>query len=583
MTSQGTSSRRNMYFASVILLISIFHQLTATSSISPVDVNIANPFNGQGIDQPIRHPKKWRRNSSKPSSQEEYSKSETLPTRENSRPSSHSTKFVAECLMPTIFGKFKARSYVYSSSFQNLEPIVMICGDIQKDDVIVRVHDQCFTGEVFGSLRCDCRQQLHESLKLIRRDGGIVIYLQQEGRGIGISNKIAAYSLQDGGLDTVDANLHLGFRDEMREYLAVPDILKDLGIQSIKLVTNNPFKIEQLTNLGVHITNRIPLEIPSNKYNSGYLRSKRDRMNHFLAAGFPLAEDPSVHVDDVITEECVSESIFEVDSECVDDAVFAATGTFASTERPGTNVGYGGYTSQMDVLDKASSIASKAAQSEVTFTENKGYAFGKESVEAALEAIRRGQLIIVVDDANRENEGDLIMAAELATPETIGFMVRYSSGVLCVSLESDRLNELKLPPMVVNNEDPKQTAYTVSVDCKHNTTTGISAFDRATTFRALADPKSVPDDFQRPGHVFPLRYKPGGVLKRAGHTEASLDFARLAGLQPAGVLAEVVNDDGSLRQLEDLKVMAETHGLVLTSVQDLIAYRHEIEQTEQQK
>jgi len=167
------------------------------------------------------------------------------------------------------------------------------------------------------------------------------------------------------------------------------------------------------------------------------------------------------------------------------------------------------------------------------------------------------------------------MAAELATPETIGFFVRYTSGVVCVALESDRLDELALPPMVINNEDPKQTAYTVSVDVKHGTTTGISASDRAKTFRALADPSTIPSDLQRPGHCFPLRYKKGGVLVRAGHTEASVDLCRLAGLKPVGVLAEVVNDDGSIMLLPNLKIMAAQFGLVLTSVQDLIAYRRE--------
>ena len=187
--------------------------------------------------------------------------------------------------------------------------------------------------------------------------------------------------------------------------------------------------------------------------------------------------------------------------------------------------------------------------------------------------------MLVTDDEDRENEGDLIMAAEKATPETIGFIVRYSSGVLCVSVENDRLEELNIPPMVVNNEDPKQTAYTVSVDYKHGITTGISSADRAAAFRGLADPNSVASDFQRPGHVFPLRYRPGGVIVRGGHTEASLDLTRLAGLQPAGVLAEVVNDDGSLMRLPDLKKMAVEHGLVITSVQDIIAYRLETEAT----
>ena len=156
----------------------------------------------------------------------------------------HATTFVAECDMPTAQGLFKMRSYTYSSPRRKLEPIVMVSGDVKGgENVVVRVHDACFTSEVFGSLRCDCREQLQASLKLVQQQGGVVIYLQQEGRGIGIANKVAAYSLQDQGMDTVDANLHLGFEEEMREYHAVPDILRDLGVQSIKLVTNNPFKV----------------------------------------------------------------------------------------------------------------------------------------------------------------------------------------------------------------------------------------------------------------------------------------------------------------------------------------------------
>lgn len=143
----------------------------------------------------------------------------------------HLTKFIAECALPTKIGSFRMRSYVYTSDIQNLEPVVLIHGDIAgKQDVLVRIHDQCFTSEVLGSLRCDCREQLEKSMGLIREQGGVLIYLQQEGRGIGLANKIASYALQDGGMDTVDANLHLGFKDEQREYTVVPDILKDINV-----------------------------------------------------------------------------------------------------------------------------------------------------------------------------------------------------------------------------------------------------------------------------------------------------------------------------------------------------------------
>jgi len=195
--------------------------------------------------------------------------------------------------------------------------------------------------------------------------------------------------------------------------------------------------------------------------------------------------------------------------------------------------------------------------------------FGPKSVVAAIEQIKAGKIIVVTDDEDRENEGDLIMAAEFATPETIGFIRRYSSGVICVAVKGARLDELELPPMVINNQDPKQTAFTVSVDVKEGTTTGISAADRAATFRALASPTCVPTDFNRPGHVFPLRPREGGVLERDGHTEASVDFCKLAGLQECGVLSEICNEDGSMSRVPELRTFCEQHGLVLTSIHDL--------------
>jgi 3,4-dihydroxy 2-butanone 4-phosphate synthase/GTP cyclohydrolase II len=193
-------------------------------------------------------------------------------------------------------------------------------------------------------------------------------------------------------------------------------------------------------------------------------------------------------------------------------------------------------------------------------------------VVEAIKAMQQGKVVVVTDDESRENEGDLIMAAQLATPETIGFIVRHSSGIICTPLTGSRLDALKLPPMTANNEDPKETAFAVSVDYKHGTTTGISAADRAATFRALADPASTADDFFRPGHVFPLRPRDGGVLVRDGHTEATMDLCRLAGLSPCGVLCEVVNDDGSMARVPDLIKFCTEHSLVLTSIADLIGY-----------
>jgi 3,4-dihydroxy 2-butanone 4-phosphate synthase/GTP cyclohydrolase II len=200
------------------------------------------------------------------------------------------------------------------------------------------------------------------------------------------------------------------------------------------------------------------------------------------------------------------------------------------------------------------------------------------SIPEAVEDIRAGRLVVVVDDADRENEGDLIMAAEKVTPEAIAFIVRHSSGVICMPVVGDRLDELQVPLMVAANTDHQRTAFTVSIDARKGVTTGISAADRATTIRTVIDPATAPEDLSRPGHIFPLRYREGGVLKRAGHTEASVDLARLAGLYPAGVLCETVNDDGTMARLPDLARFASEHGLKIISIADLIAYRraHEI-------
>lgn len=187
--------------------------------------------------------------------------------------------------------------------------------------------------------------------------------------------------------------------------------------------------------------------------------------------------------------------------------------------------------------------------------------------------LRRGKLVIVVDDEDRENEGDLILAAEKATPQNIGFMVRHTSGVICVPMEGADLDRLELPLMTQQNMERMRTAYTISVDAAKNVTTGISAADRAHTIQLLAGTKTVADDLVRPGHIFPLRYRQGGVLRRAGHTEASIDLARLAGLRPAGVLAEIVNDDGTMARLPALRKFATKHRLKICSIADLIQYR----------
>ncbi|MFA0888820.1 MAG: bifunctional 3,4-dihydroxy-2-butanone-4-phosphate synthase/GTP cyclohydrolase II [Synergistales bacterium] len=195
-------------------------------------------------------------------------------------------------------------------------------------------------------------------------------------------------------------------------------------------------------------------------------------------------------------------------------------------------------------------------------------------IEDALEDIRHGKMVIVVDDEDRENEGDLVMAAELARPEDINFMVTHARGLLCVPVTTEQARRLKLDLMVKESSDPQGTAFTVSVDAKEGTTTGISAAERALTARVLADPESKPEDLRRPGHIFPLAAKKGGVLKRAGHTEAAVDMARMAGLNPSGAICEIMNDDGSMARLPQLLEFADRHDLRIVSIEELIRYRH---------
>lgn len=200
-----------------------------------------------------------------------------------------------------------------------------------------------------------------------------------------------------------------------------------------------------------------------------------------------------------------------------------------------------------------------------------------DTIEKAIADIRAGKMVVVSDDPGREDEADLIIAAEMMTPENTAFMIRHTSGLICVSLTADRLKDLNLPLMVQNNTESQGTAFTISVDYKHGTTTGISAADRSKTLKALADYKQGEKDFLRPGHIFPLRYKDGGVLKRAGHTEAAVDLAKLAGLKPAGVLCEIVNDDGTMKRGEELDAFVKEHGLAHITIDDIIRHRRKTE------
>ncbi|KAG7354638.1 GTP cyclohydrolase II [Nitzschia inconspicua] len=473
-------------------------------------------------------------------------------------------EFVAETNLPTDVGQFRLRAYRTDpdpiNEFTGREPSVIYTADKSpfgkdgqlKENVPIRIHDQCLTSEVFRSQRCDCSQQLKMALQYIAEHGGAIIYLQQEGRGIGLANKVAAYALQDAGMDTVDANLHLGFAEDQRHYGVVPSILKDMNIGSIRLMTNNPRKVARLRDLGIRVENTLPMVVPkTNPYNHRYLEAKHDRMNHTNLEPLFIKDesgDESDIVDAFITEgeEMATNAVhlsLTLNEDKVEDDI---------------------------VMDDEAGVLAKEG----------GYCFGRQSVEDAIRAVKEGKMVVVVDDMNRENEGDLIMAADACTPEDMAFITRYSSGVICIAMEGDRMDKLKLPPMVVSNEDPKGTAFTVTVDAtrEHGITTGISAADRSKTVNLLADPSATATDFARPGHIFPLRARDGGVLERDGHTEAAVDLSALAGRDRSGILCEIVSEEKptEMMRLPELKRFSKKHGLVLTSIVDIAQYRREM-------
>jgi len=471
-------------------------------------------------------------------------------------------EFIAETSLPTDVGQFRLRAYRTSKSangneYTGREPTVIYAADNSpfgvegklNKGVHVRVHDQCLTSEVFGSRRCDCSDQLSMAMKHVAEHGGAVIYLQQEGRGIGLANKVAAYALQDVGLDTVDANLHLGLPEDCRNYGAIPSILHDMKIGSIKLMTNNPRKVNRLRELGVKVEGTVPMVVPStNQYNHRYMEAKHDRMDH---QNLQRLFEPRPSNGTIVGETYIAEN------------------------------------NGQDMATNAIEISLTKVQEEDDDNEagclarDDGYCFGRQSVEDAIAAIREGKMVVVVDDMNRENEGDLIMAADACTPEDMAFIVRYSSGVICIAMDEERMDQLKLPQMISNNEDPKNTAFTVTVDAapKHGITTGISSIDRAKTMNLLADMSTTPDDFLRPGHIFPLRAVKGGVLARDGHTEAGIDLAHLAGRSRAGILCEIVSEEKptEMMRLPEMKRFCKEHGLALTSIVDLIQYRKDTE------
>ena len=407
--------------------------------------------------------------------------------------------------LPTRWGLFHAIAFereVFDGDRPLETAVALVLGDPTGGAPLVRIHSQCFTGDVLGSLRCDCGEQLEMALEAIASEGrGLLIYEHQEGRGIGLVAKLQAYKLQDGGLNTLEANDVLGFSADYRDYRLPVAILRDLGVEQVRLLSNNPEKTRALTDAGIGVVGRIPCEAAPNPHSSGYLHVKKHKMGHVLRLGQRHRQEGEELSDD-------------------------------------------------------------------------GFEFA--SIEDAINELKAGRMIVVVDDDDRENEGDLLMAAAKTTPETINFMATHGRGLICLAMTGQRLDELKLDQMSPDSDESGGTAFTVSIDVRgRGVTTGISAHDRAQTIRAAIDIDRRPEDFWRPGHVFPLRARTGGVLERRGHTEAAVDLATLAGLSPAGVICEILNDDGTMARVPDLIRFCTRHNLAMITIAELARYRFE--------
>ena len=421
---------------------------------------------------------------------------------------SRALRRIASTRMPTQWGMFHAIGFERDAAngTRRVETaLAIVMGDLTQGIPLLRIHSQCFTGEVLGSLRCDCRDQLEMAMQAIAEEGrGGVIYEYQEGRSIGLMAKLQAYELQDAGLDTVDANHVLGFKTDCRDFSLPAAILSELRIRRVRLMSNNPRKTQVLRDAGIEVVEELPCEAEPTMHSLGYLKTKKEKLGH----------------------------------------------TLSLCERLGTDA--------------------KTQRGDIHHDEE--FVFG--TIEAAIEELKAGRMIVVVDDEDRENEGDLTMAAEMVTPEAINFMATYGRGLICLAMTGERLDELDLAPMVRKSTATCGTGFTVSIDLKgQGVTTGISAYDRAETIKAAIDSTYVPKDFARPGHIFPLRARDGGVLERRGQTEAAVDLASLAGLKPAGVICEIVNDDGTMARLPDLASFCKKHGLLMINVAELARYR----------
>ena len=414
-----------------------------------------------------------------------------------------SIRQVASTRLPTRWGLFGALVFERSFTHGARPPetaLVIALGDLTRGAPLLRIHSECLTGEMFRSLRCDCAEQLDIAMREIAKEGyGLVIYEHQEGRGIGLTAKLRAYGLQDAGLDTIDANLALGLLPDARDFSLPAAIVNELGIRSVRLLSNNPLKSRALADAGIEVVEQVACEASPTPHSFGYLRTKKERLGHALSFG------------------------------------------------------------QRDFGDDRATRQSEFAR-----------------IEAAIRELQAGRMVVVVDDADRENEGDLVMAAEMITPEAISFMAAHGRGLVCLAMTEARLSELNIEQMVPDSTALGGTAFTVSIDViGHGVTTGISAHDRAQTIRSAIDPRSHPEDFARPGHVFPLCARSGGVLERRGQTEAAVDLASLAGLYPAGVICEILNDDGTMARVPDLVRFCKEHRLLMVTVADLARYRFE--------
>ena len=432
----------------------------------------------------------------------------------------YSLRQIVSTQLPTRWGKFQALGFEREAvnGIRRVETaLAFVMGDLTEGAPLLRIHSQCFTGEILGSLRCDCGDQFEMAMQAIAKEGrGLVIYEYQEGRGIGLMAKLRAYALQDTGLDTVEANHALGFGADIRDFSLSAGILHQLGIKRVRLLSHNPKKTQALLNVGIAVAAQLPCQAVPNSYSLPYLRTKKEKMGHTLSLG-PIIENSGRNTQ----------------------------GNAAPTE-----------------------IIHVWSEDEFEFA----------SIEVALHELRAGRMVVVVDDEDRENEGDLTMAAEMITPEAITFMANHGKGLICLAMTGERLDELELPPMVPENTSLGGTAFTVSIDLKgNNVSTGISAHDRAETIRAAIDATSCPEDFGRPGHIFPLRARTGGVLERRGQTEAAVDLASLAGLYPAGAICEIMNEDGGMARLPDLIRFCRKHGIVMITVAELARYRFDLD------